>query len=291
VIPATAVVLTRDEAPNIGACLAPVVGRFRRVVVVDSHSRDGTAEIAAAAGADVVPFSWDGGYPKKKQRALDGLGPDERWAFLLDADERATPELLDEMEALFRAGPRRAAYWVEARPVFLGRALRFGRRHRKISLLDRTRARFPVVDDLDVPEMWEVEGHYQPVVDGGVGRLRSAMLHADAKPLDAWFDRHERYAAWEAALARDGRRDRLGAWEGPARRLALAASRRVPARPLAAFADSYLLRLGFLDGSAGLHWALARAFHCWRVEVRRRALDLDAAGALRPRPDAPRPAP
>jgi len=282
VIPATAVVLTRDEAANISACLAPVVGRFRRVVVVDSASRDGTAALAAAAGADVVPFAWDGRYPKKKQRALDGLGPDERWAFLLDADERATPDLLDEMEALFRAGPRHAAYWVEARPVFLGRALRFGRRHRKISLVDRARARFPVVDDLDVPGAWEVEGHYQPAVDGTVGRLRAAMLHADDKPLEAWFHRHERYAAWEATLARDGRRGRLGSWEGPRRRLALAASRRVPARPLAAFADSYLLRLGFLDGAAGLHWALARAFYCWRVEVRRRALDLDARAAARP---------
>lgn len=69
-IPVSVVVMTRDEAVNLPACLEPL-RRFTQVFVVDSASTDGTPEIGAAWGATVVPFRWDGRYPKKKQWCLD----------------------------------------------------------------------------------------------------------------------------------------------------------------------------------------------------------------------------
>jgi len=270
VIPVAAIVMTRDEAANLPACLAPLDG-FAQVFVVDSASTDGTAQIAAAHGATVVPFHWNGDYPKKKQWCLDHLQFTQDWVLFVDADERLTDALVAEIAALMAQGPRHAAYYVDGRPVFLGRELRFGAGNRKLALLDRRRARFPVVPDLDVARMWEVEGHYQPDVDGTVGRLRAPLRHADGKALAAWFDRHNRYSDWEAALRTDGRMDALIARERGGRRWLKRVLAGLPLRPLAVFLHSYVLRLGFLDGTAGFHHALARAFYHWQIGVKIRA--------------------
>lgn len=269
-IPVSVVVMTRNEAANLPACLDSVRG-FREVFVVDSGSADGTPDIAADFGATVVPFAWDGGYPKKKQWCLDRLPFAGDWVLYLDADERLTPALVAEIAVLMRDGPRRAGYFVTGRPVFLGRRLRFGAANRKLILLDRHRARFPVVPDLDVAAMWEVEGHYQPELDGPAGRLRHPLLHEDRKPLSAWFDRHNRYSDWEAALRGDGRMVALAARERGLRRFLKTIHARAPLRPLLVFLHAYVLALGFLDGRAGLHHALARTFYHWQIEVKRLA--------------------
>jgi glycosyltransferase involved in cell wall biosynthesis len=77
-IPVSVVVMTRNESPNIGPCLE-TLSRFDQVFVVDSGSGDGTAEIAARLGATVVPFEWNGGYPKKKQWCLENLPFRHMW--------------------------------------------------------------------------------------------------------------------------------------------------------------------------------------------------------------------
>lgn len=276
-IPVSVVVMTRDEAACLPHCLAGLT-RFAEVFVVDSASRDGTATIAAAWGARVTPFCWNGRLPKKKQWCLDNLPFRHDWALFVDADEVVTAELAQEIAALLAAGPPPCAgYYITGRPVFLGRTLRHGWVNRKLALLDRRRARFPALDDLDVSLMWEVEGHFQPALDGPAGRLRAPLLHDDRKPLAAWFIRHARYAQWEATLQEDGRLDRLDATEPPARRRAKKIYRRLPLRPLAVFIIAYVLRLGFLDGVAGLYHALGRAFYCWQVDASRRDLRIRAA--------------
>lgn len=267
-IPLSVVVMTRDEAANIGGCLGSL-GPFAEVFVVDSGSRDGTAEAAARAGARVVPFRWNGRYPKKKQWCLDSLPFSHDWVLFVDADERVPPALAAELAALLRRGPDKAAYLLDSRPVVLGRVLRFGARYRKVALLHRRHCRFPPCPDLGVTTMWEVEGHYQPVVAGPVGRLRSALLHDDAKPPFAWFERHNRYSDWEAHLDHAGGRSALLAGEGPRRRLLKRLFRRLPCRPFLLFLLEYGVRLGFLDGRAGLHHALARAFYYWQVGYKR----------------------
>ncbi len=266
-IPVTVVVMTRNEAANLLHCLPPL-NRFGERFVVDSASTDGTAAIAEACGATVVPFRWNGLYPKKKQWCLDRLPFRFDWVLFVDADERVSAELVDEIADLMAAGPRHAGYFIVGRPVFLGRRLRFGARNCKLALLDRRRARFAPVPDLDVAAMWEVEGHYQPTIDGPVGRLRHAVDHADEKPISAWFERHSRYSDWEAALRADGRMAALVDREDGVRRWLKRLLDRVPCRPLLVFLHGYLLRLGFLDGGPGLHHALARAFYYWQVGVK-----------------------
>ena len=271
-IPASVIVMTRDEAECLPACLA-ALGRFAQVFFVDSFSRDGTADIARAWGATVVDFHWNGRLPKKKQWCLDNLPFACDWALFVDADEIVTVELAAELAALFAAGPPpHAGYVIVGRPVFLGRTLRHGWINRKLALVNRASARFPAVDDLDVACMWEVEGHFQPTLDGSAGRLTAHMLHDDRKPLAAWFMRHARYAQWEAALSEDGRLDRLDAAEPWSRRWAKRLYRRLPLRPLAVFFVAYVLRLGFLDRGPGFIHATARAVYCWQVAACRRDL-------------------
>jgi Glycosyltransferases involved in cell wall biogenesis len=277
-IPVSVVVMTRNEATNLPLCL-PLLERFGERFVVDSASTDGTSAIAQAFGAIVVPFLWNGLYPKKKQWCLDTLPFRFEWVLFIDADERVSPELVDEIARLMADGPRHAGYFIVGRPVFLGTRLRFGARNCKLALFDRRRTRFAPVPDLDVAAMWEVEGHYQPAVDGPVGRLRYALDHADGKPVSAWFERHNRYSDWEAALRADGRMATLIDRESGFRRGLKRFLNRVPCRPLLVFLHGYVLRLGFLDGGPGLHHALARAFYYWQVGVKIR--DAERRGTLR----------
>ena len=119
-------------------------------------------------------------------------------------------------------------------------------------------------------------GLQEAVIAGTVGRLRHSLTHSDDKPIAAWFDRHARYADWEAALRTDGRMVDLIRRESGARRWLKAWFGVVPARPLLVFLYGYVWRLGFLDGSPGFQHALARAFYYWQIglkiaDARRRA--------------------
>lgn len=82
----TVLLAARNEALNLPRCLS-APGPAKRVVVLDSHSTDATAEIARDHGAEVVQFDYRGGYPKKRQWALDTLAIKTPWVLLLDADE------------------------------------------------------------------------------------------------------------------------------------------------------------------------------------------------------------
>ena len=87
-----------------------------------------------------------------------------------------------------RRGFDRAGYFVGYDYVFLGRRLRHGLRVYKLVLFDRRRAQYVERDDLDVENMWEVEGHYQPRIDGPIGTLQARMLHRDEAGLYHYFD-------------------------------------------------------------------------------------------------------
>ena len=288
-IPVSVVVMTRNEAANIARCLA-ALHRFAEVMVVDSASDDGTAAIAASAGARVVAFNWDGRYPKKKEWCRRHLALANRWLLYVDADEIVTPALAEEIAVLMRHGPRAAGYMIEGRYVVDGRVLGFGLRNAKLALIDRHRAVFPTCDDLAVPGGWEVEGHYQPALDGPVGRLKAPMQHDDRKPFSTWVARHECYAAWEADLRQRGARLAVERHECRRRRWVKRLVHHLPFRPLAAFLHCYVLRLGFLDGGAGFRFAVSRAFYYWLIGMterraaadKRRGIEAETIPAHRP---------
>lgn len=267
-LPIAVAIPTKNEAANITGAVRSVLGRFASVTVVDSGSDDGTPELARAAGAEVVPYEWDGKYPKKKQWCLEHIRPETDWMLFLDGDETPSPALLAELCRIFLDGRpvRPAAFDIPLGYWFAGRRLRHGHTIVKRALLDRTRARFPEPDDLDSPGMGEQEGHYQPLADP-VYRLRAPIEHRDLDPVRTWFERHNRYSDWEAWLELN-----------PAVReqVRVAKTRqgqlfhRAPLKPLLSFAYAYVWRRGFLDGRAGLDYALAMSFYRWQIGLKAR---------------------
>src|SRR6266851_3478720 len=95
-LPVSVIVAVRNEAHNLSRCLESLQGAGE-IYVVDSQSTDRTAEIGRSLGAQVVQFHYAGGWPKKRQWALDKLPLSYDWVLLLDADESLTLELAAEM--------------------------------------------------------------------------------------------------------------------------------------------------------------------------------------------------
>src|SRR5271154_4544010 len=95
-LPMSVIVPARNEAGNLPRCLESLRG-VGEIYVIDSQSTDDTAEIARSFGATVVQFHYAGGWPKKRQWAMDTLPFAYDWVLLLDADEALTPELADEV--------------------------------------------------------------------------------------------------------------------------------------------------------------------------------------------------
>lgn len=270
-IPAAAVVMTRDEELNVGACLRSVE-RFAERFVVDSHSTDRTREIAAEHGAVVVDFDWNGRYPKKKQWSLENVPFSYDWVLFLDADEELTPKAASEIEQILAEGTECAGFFLKLQYVFDGRRLRHGHRMIKLAFVNRHRARFEEIDDLDVEVAKEIEYHYQPLVDGPTGTLEGALLHNDRDPLFTYFDRHNRYSDWEAHV-RARRVLATHPESQPGRRkLWKRVFARLPFPGVAAFLYSYVVRAGFLDGRAGFNYAASRAYYYWQIGLKQREL-------------------
>ncbi len=259
-IPVSVVIVTKNEASRIGECLT-YLENFDDVWVVDSGSDDGTLALAESLGAKVVDYHWNGQYPKKRGWCLENLSLAHEWVFFVDADEYVTPFLVDEIEMLGLSGSTpEAGFFVSGQYVFNGALLYRGLWNKKIALFHRHKMEFPIVDDLDLPGMGEIEGHYQPVLKAGfedakIGTLYYPVIHEADADAGAWEARHLRYAAWEAGM------NRKGAWPSdpsPLRQRMKRAFRSLPFRGAVAFVHSYILKRGFLDGPAGLAFARSR---------------------------------
>jgi glycosyltransferase involved in cell wall biosynthesis len=237
----TATIITFNEAENIrGACAS--VAWADEILVVDSHSADATREIARRAGARVVAHDWPG-FAKQKQFAADSAS--HEWVFSLDADERVSPELRAEVEALRAAPAERLAdgYRVPRRSFYMGRWIRGGGWYPDYQLRLYRRAR----------GRWAgAYVHESVAMDEGarVETLRGDLLHYSVR--DAAHHHRmigERYAPLAARqMFEAGRRT------SPLR-LALAAP--------AAFLRSYVLKAGFRDGLPGLAVASFAAHHAF----------------------------
>ena len=267
-IPVSVIIAAKNEEARLARCLSALKD-FSEVIVVDSGSTDQTCAMARGHGAAVIPFSWNGFYPKKRQWCLDHLSLKHDWIFFVDADEIVTADLSHEIDSLFRSSPTCAGYFVRGRYIWNGKPLNHGLKNNKLVLFDRRKFAFPVISDLDLPGMGEMEGHYQPVLRPGyageaIGQLKCEMDHDAAQSEEEWLARHRRYAAWERGMnvRRAWPRDPV-AW----RQFLKTAFRSLPARGTIAFLHCYILKRGFLDGRAGLDFASKRAAYYRMVKA------------------------
>ncbi len=227
-----------DEADNIAACLASA-DFAEEWIVVDSHSRDATREIAAKAGARVIERDWPG-HVEQKNFAIGQAAND--WVLCLDADERVSPELRASiLAALDRAGGFDGGpdgYEMARRTWYLGRWIRRGGWYpdRKVRLYRRSKGRWGGVNPHD---------HVR--VDGRVERLAGDLLHYSYRSISdhlRTIDSFTTIAAREKHAA--GRR--AGVLD-------------LTLRPFGKFLRMYVAKLGFLEGRAGFVVAVTGAFY------------------------------
>lgn len=267
-LPVTVLLAARNEQANLPKCLA-ALGPAERVVVLDSHSTDRTAAIAVEHGAEVVQFDYAGGYPKKRQWAIDTLPLTSDWVLLLDADEVVPGALWTEIAAAIQADNAPEAFLITKGFHFLGRRFRFGGfSHSAVLLFRRGSARFEHLMD-DPANAQDMEIHERLVVEGRVGRLATPLIHEDFKGLQAYIERHNHYSTWEARLRsrylRDGSygrstiQPRLFGNAQERRRFLKLIAVRAPGEPLWWFLYHYIARLGFLEGRPGLIASQIRA--------------------------------
>lgn len=222
--PLSAVLITRNAAAQLEACLASLAFADE-VLVVDSASTDATREIAARRGARVIDKEWLG-FGRQKQFAVESAKHD--WVLCVDADERVTPQLAASIAAAL-AAPVSPVYRMARCNRFLGRWLRHGEGYPDWSprLFDRRSARWS-----DDPVHEKVLYAVTP------GVLQGDLLHESAEDLATYLDKQNRYTTLAAKHLFDSGRD-AGAVE-----LVLS--------PLVRFVKFYFVRLGLLDGLAGL---------------------------------------
>lgn len=258
-ISVSVVVVTKNEEKNIARCLNGL-SRFNDVWVIDSASQDKTVEIAKKFPVTVQNFIWNGQYPKKRQYCLDNLPLKYDWVLWVDADEFIPDILIDEIENLFFIEPIEAGFFMTTKYRINEKILKFGFHNKKIGLFHRGRMEFPVVDDLDISGMGEIEGHYQPVLKTNaqhlnIGTLKNYMIHDALDDMRAWNFRHEKYARWESGM------NEKATWPTDpikCREIAKVYLRRSRFRAEIMFFVGFFLKLGVLDGKNGLFWARQR---------------------------------
>lgn len=222
----TCCLITYNEADNVRACLESVAWADE-MVVVDSGSTDDTAAICRELGARVIIQDWPG-HVIQKNRAVDSASHD--WVFCIDADERVTPALAEEIKAVLgqSEGPGCAGYTVPRLTRYLGRWIRHASWYpdRKLRLFDRRLGRFTGKDPHDRVE-----------VTGSTGQFKGDLLHYSYRDIAHHVAQINRYTTTMAQL-------KFQAGKGlPILRMLL--------WPPAKFFKMYCLRLGWLDGRAG----------------------------------------
>jgi glycosyltransferase involved in cell wall biosynthesis len=245
---------TFNERANILDCLQSV-SWADELVVVDSGSADGTRELAHRCGARLVDFKWNGRFPKKKNWALENVTWSNEWLLILDADERITPELANEIREVLK-DPHADGYFINRRFLFMGKWIRHCGYYPSwnLRLFRHRQGRYENLHPGDTGS-GDIEVHEHLVLTGPKACLGHDMLHLAYPDIFTWMEKHNRYSNWEAEIQvrlRGTTRDdqsigepllwkrRLRTW-----------SRTMPFRPSLRFLYSYLLKCGFLDGYEG----------------------------------------
>ena len=226
------ILITKNEAANIRACIESVAWADE-IIVVDSGSTDDTVAISKQLGAHVHEHDWPG-FGVQKNRAL-GYATKE-WVLSLDADERVTPELRAEIEAVLKMEQTEDSYLVPRLSNYCGRFMYHSGWYPDLlpRLFRRDKARFS--DDLV---------HERLIVEGGSGKFKGLLLHYAFDGMEEVLHKVNQYSTAGAAMMQ--KRGRKASLTGAV------------LRGLWSFFRTYILRGGILDGREGFMLAVSNA--------------------------------
>jgi len=262
------VVLTYNEELNLPACLSSVQGLTETLVVVDSGSTDRTRAIAADFEARVLEHEFVG-HAAQWRWALQQLDPHVEWVLGLDADQRLSAELRDELRGLFSEQQQRLrahnGFYLNRRQIFRGKWINHGGYYPKY-LLKLFRLNKVQVDERDL-----MDHHFY--VAGKLGELRHDLIEDNLKEANIgfWLSKHIGYAELHAREELSRRRDDGHAWliqpslfGSPDQRVVWCKRLwyRMPlyARPFFYFVYRYIVLRGILDGKQGFIFHFLQSF-------------------------------
>jgi glycosyltransferase involved in cell wall biosynthesis len=236
----TAAIIARDEERMLGECLQSIAFADERLVLVDAATRDRTREVARSNGARVAEQTFEN-FAAQRDAALQLATGD--WVLFVDADERVTPALRDEVLGAVRQPHGCRGFWIPRHNYLLGHVVRHAGwfPDYQLRLLERGAARFDPLRPV----------HELALVDGQTGHLREPLLHFNYRSLGELIEKQERYCPLEAQrwLARYGR---------PRRRALLG-------QPLREFWRRYVELAGYREGLLGLMLSTLLAFYAGKA--------------------------
>ena len=261
------IILTKNEASNLGACLDSL--RWcDDILVVDSGSTDGTVALARGRGIRVLEHEFTS-FAQQRNWALDQGEARHEWILFLDADEQSTPAFQEALGAVIAAAPaNRAGFFCCWKLMLEGRWLKHADAFPRwqLRLLRKGAVRF--VD--------RGHGQKEGEVIGELDYLREPYLHnAYSKGWHDWVAKHNRYSDLEA-VERAGQnvrwRDLFHQHSSQRNVVLKALLTRCPLGPLLRFTHAYFFRLGFLDGVPGLVHSANLGFYEYLVAIKYREL-------------------
>lgn len=230
----TAVILTLNEAEHIQECVNSL--RWAdRVVVFDSYSDDDTVQLAQEAGADVLQCKFEN-YAQQRNAALDAIDTD--WVFFVDADERGTPILADEIREVMAT--RAEVGWFVPRHNYIFGKLTLGAGwypDYQLRLLRQGKVRY------------ERPVHEVGAMDGETGHLRHTLVHYNYQTADQFHAKQRAYSSYDASiLKQEGIRPR---------------PHNFILQPLRQFWWRYITLKGYQDGFHGFRLSLYMMYYEW----------------------------
>lgn len=258
----TFIILTKNEESNLPDCLESIKDFAKRVIVVDSGSTDGTVEIADKYGCDLFVHPFEN-YSKQFNWALDNCSINTKWSFRLDADERLTKELIEELTNIIYAHDKDDVNGVtmEAWLYFLGRKIKHGGHQKRKLMMFKTG--IGRIEDREMDE-------HTILSKGQSISAKNRFIHYDFKDLNTWINKMNWYATREAKDYFDFKSGKTALIDNKndkevskTRNKKFGLYYKFPLffRCWIVFFIYYIFRFGFLDGKEGFiyHWM----YHRW----------------------------
>ena len=262
----------KNEEENLPGCLQSLEWADE-VFVVDSQSTDRTVETAERLGAKVHQFHFDGSM-KKDDWALENLPFRNEWVLYIDADERVPPQLAEEITQTIQSSDAKDGYYINRRLIFMGHWMRHAGLYPSwtLRLFKHRLGRYERVP-MRGRQHRDSKVHEHLILDGSAGYLSHDLIHRDLRDLYRYIERHNQYSDWDAEVYLQYRKEPLKSdphLQGSvrAKRFVKRIWVRLPFKPPLRFIYMYVIRAGFLDGAAGLHYCLLRAVHEYHISVK-----------------------
>jgi hypothetical protein len=276
-------ILTCNDEIDIADCIESAL-QCDDIIVVDSFSSDRTVEIARRYPVRVLQHKFES-HGRQRTWMLREVPAKYPWVYILESDERMTPELFAECDRAKDNTDGHIGYYVAERVMFMGRWIRRSTQYPRyqMRLFDKQKVWF---DDY---------GHTErEVCEGPTGFLKETYPHyTSSKGMSRWLEKHNRYSTDEARETLKQLRSGTVSWkdlffgktEVERRRALKDLSLRLPFRPLTRFVYMYLLLGGFLDGRPGLAWCTLQAFYEYLILIKVWELEHMPVPQLDPAPE------